>query len=107
MITPDFATFKKLSKKGNVIPVVRQILADVETPVSAFLKIDSGAYCYLLESVESQEHVGRYSFLSVHPSMVFETKGRTITFTNFSKGYKSSRAFQCTGSPNRRALGAW
>lgn len=99
MIYPDFSQFKRLAKQGNVIPVYKEILADLETPVSAFLKIDEGDYSYLLESVESQENIGRYSFLASHPSLVFESKRQTVTFTCFHRGYKSSRSFQYCGNP--------
>ncbi len=99
MIYPDFAKFKILSKKGNVIPVYKEILADLETPVSAFLKIESGDYSYLLESVESQENIGRYSFLAAHPSLVFQSKKQTVTCTRFNKGHKRSRSFQYCGNP--------
>ena len=99
MIYPDFKEFKKLAKKGNVIPVYREILADLETPVSAFLKIDKSPYAYLLESVESQENIGRYSFLATQPSLVFESKDNTVTFTHFSSGYKNARSYQCLTTP--------
>lgn len=100
MIDPDFKKFKKLAKRGNVIPVTREILADLETPVSAFLKIDDSDYSYLLESVESQENIGRYSFLASHPSLVFESKARQVTLRRFSRGgRKSSRTYQCNGTP--------
>ena len=49
---PNKETFIKLSKKGNLIPVYKEIIADVETPVSAFLKIKRSNYAFLLESVE-------------------------------------------------------
>ncbi len=100
MIYPDLQEFKKLAKQGNIIPVYKEILADLETPVSAFLKMDgSSEYSYLLESVESQENVGRYSFLATNPSLVFESKNRRVTFTRFSKGRKNSKSYQCLGSP--------
>ncbi|HAJ56892.1 MAG TPA: anthranilate synthase component I [Candidatus Omnitrophica bacterium] len=99
MIKPTFKEFKKLAKKGNVIPVYKDILADLETPVSAFLKIDSGRYSYLLESVESQENVGRYSFLAAGPSLVFSSKGRKVTLERFSSKGRTSRTYQCEGSP--------
>jgi anthranilate synthase component 1 len=73
--TPDLETFRQLAKRGNLIPVARQILADMETPVSAFRKIDSGNYAFLLESVEGGEKWGRYSFLGSNPSLVFRAKG--------------------------------
>lgn len=76
---PEKKDFIKLAKKGNVIPVYREILADFDTPLSAFLKIDRGEYSYLLESVEGGEHMARYSFLGSDPSLVIESKGRKIS----------------------------
>src|SRR3990172_9037014 len=54
MYTPDFDEFCALSRQGNLIPVYREILADLETPVSAFLKIDDGGHAFLLECVEQE-----------------------------------------------------
>jgi anthranilate synthase component 1 len=99
MIYPDFKEFKKLAKKGNVIPVCKEILADLETPVSAFLKIDDGDYSYLLESVESQENIGRYSFLAANPSFVFKSKDKTITLERFSGRKKTVRRYRSSVSP--------
>jgi anthranilate synthase component 1 len=79
MIVPDKEIFLQKIKEGNLIPVYREILADMETPVSAFRKIDSGKYAYLLESVEGGEKWGRYSFLGANPSRVFRCKGRSVT----------------------------
>ncbi len=67
-----------MAEKGNLIPVYREIMADLETPVSAFLKIDSGDYSYLLESVEGGEKWGRYCFLGSQPSVVFKCKGNQV-----------------------------
>jgi anthranilate synthase component 1 len=78
MYTPDFDEFCALSRQGNLIPVYREILADLETPVSAFLKIDDGGDAFLLESVEEAEKWGRYSFLGVAPELVFRSKGRRV-----------------------------
>ncbi len=75
MHTPDLETFRQLAQQGNLIPVSRQILADMETPVSAFRKIDSGNYAFLLESVEGGEQWGRYSFLGSNPSLVLRAAG--------------------------------
>ena len=60
-ITPSEAEFAKLARQGNVIPVYGEVLADLETPVSAFLKLDDGRFSYLLESVEGTEKVARFS----------------------------------------------
>jgi len=67
---PSMDEFVRKSKQGNLIPVYREILADLETPVSAFLKIRDGKYGYLLESVEGGEKWARYSFLGSRPSLV-------------------------------------
>jgi anthranilate synthase component 1 len=78
MYTPDFDQFRALARQGNLIPVYREILADLETPVSAFLKIDNGGDAFLLESVEEAEQWGRYSFLGVDPEIVFRSKGCNV-----------------------------
>lgn len=78
MITPTFELFFEKAKEGNLIPVYREILADTETPVSAFLKIKEGDYAYLLESVEGGEKWGRYSFLGTNPSIVIRGAGHTV-----------------------------
>lgn len=80
MYYPSKEEFVALAQKGNVIPVYREILADFETPISAFLKVEEGEYSYLLESVEGGENAARYSFLGSRPSLVIKSKGETITF---------------------------
>ena len=82
MYYPGKNEFLKLSKKGNLIPVCRRIMADIETPVSAFAKIE-GRYSFLLESVEGGTNVGRYSFLGCEPYMLFQSKDNDIRITNF------------------------
>ncbi|MDP2662274.1 MAG: anthranilate synthase component I, partial [Dehalococcoidia bacterium] len=59
-----------MSGQGSVVPIYREVLADTETPVSAFLKIARGRYSYLLESVEGGERMGRYSFIGTQPYLV-------------------------------------
>ncbi|MDD5495731.1 MAG: anthranilate synthase component I [Candidatus Omnitrophica bacterium] len=78
MLYPNKEEFIQLSKEGNVIPVYKDILADFETPLSAFTKIDTGDHSFLLESVEGQEKIARYSFLGSDPSLVFSSKGDKI-----------------------------
>ena len=55
---PEFDVFCALARQGNLVPVYREILADLETPVSAFLKIDDGGDAFLLESVEGERNGG-------------------------------------------------
>ena len=74
MYYPKREEFIRLAKRGNVIPVYKEISADFDTPLSAFLKIDDGKHSFLFESVEGGEKIGRYSFLSSNPSAVIEHK---------------------------------
>ncbi len=74
MYYPTLEEVKKLSKEGNLVPVYREIVADLETPVSAFLKINRGGYSFLLESVEGGERLARYSFIGTEPYDVLKTK---------------------------------
>src|SRR4026209_787448 len=75
-----FEEFVELSQQGTFVPVCREIMADLLTPVSAFLKIAEHAdYAFLLESVEGGEHVGRYSFLGKDPFLVLRTAGGVVT----------------------------
>jgi len=78
MFHPSLDEFRQKAKKGNLIPVYREILADMETPVSAFLKIDDGRHSFLLESMEGGEKWARYSFLGSRPSVVVKSFGRTV-----------------------------
>jgi anthranilate synthase component 1 len=78
MYHPDYATFQTLSAQGNLIPVYREILADLDTPVGAFKKIDDGRYGFLLESIEGGEKWGRYTFLGSSPAVVIRGKDKWV-----------------------------
>jgi anthranilate synthase component 1 len=72
-----FEDFEREATRGNVVPVVRRVLADLQTPVSAFLRLANEArYAFLLESVEGGERVARYSFLGVEPEMIVRGRGQ-------------------------------
>src|SRR5262245_16740758 len=75
-----FEEFVDLAKRGTFVPVVKEVVADLLTPVSAFLKIaEHSDYAFLLESVEGGEHVGRYSFLGKDPFLILRDRdGRTL-----------------------------
>lgn len=77
-IKPTKQEFLELSKQGNLIPVYKEILADMETPVSSFLKIADSDFAFLLESVEGGENIGRFSFLGTEPSLVFKSKNNDV-----------------------------
>jgi len=70
MFTPSKAEFLKLAEQGNLVPVYREILADTETPVTAYQKLRKRGPSFLLESVEGGTHIGRYSFLGANPRAV-------------------------------------
>ena len=71
-----FEEFELEAQRGNVVPVVRSVLADLQTPVGAFLRIAGDApYAFLLESIEGGERVARYSFLGANPWMVARGRG--------------------------------
>ena len=71
--TPNFDEFKKLSTEYNLIPVYREITADLETPVSAYLKVARSPYSFLFESVEGGENLARYSFIGTEPGDIIRT----------------------------------
>jgi anthranilate synthase component 1 len=71
-----FEEFEREAARGNVVPVVRRVLADLQTPLGAFLRLANEApYAFLLESVEGGERVARYSFLGVGPEMIVRGRG--------------------------------
>jgi anthranilate synthase component 1 len=80
-ITPSRAEFLALASSGNVIPVFTEFVADCETPVSAFKKLDDSGYSFLFESTEKNDISGRFSFVGTDPRVVLESRGREITVT--------------------------
>jgi anthranilate synthase component 1 len=66
-LTPTLAEAQALASRGNYCPLYREVRADLETPVSAYLKVARGKYSFLLESVEGGEHFARYSFIGTEP----------------------------------------
>ncbi|MFP3868567.1 MAG: anthranilate synthase component I [Desulfobacteraceae bacterium] len=78
MVTPDFDTFQQLAQQGNLIPIYREILGDLETPVLAYKKLRGNSMSYLLESVEGGEKWGRYTFLGLNPSLILTVQHQTV-----------------------------
>src|SRR5262249_973115 len=82
IITPQLAPtldeFVELAKRGNVVPVFAEFIADGETPVSAFKKLDLGGYSFLFESTEKNDVSGRFSFVGVNPRGVLQTYGSEV-----------------------------
>src|SRR5919204_6641331 len=77
-VTPTLKKFLKLAKQGNVIPVFAEFIADGETPVSAFKKLDRGGYSFLFESTEKNDVSGRFSFIGVDPHVVMRSYEREL-----------------------------
>jgi len=78
MYYPAFELFEKLTHKGNLIPIYREIFADMDTPVSILSKLNSRSHAFLLESVEGGEKWGRYTFLGSDPSVIFTVRGDDV-----------------------------
>ena len=78
MYSPMPDEFLKLAAQGNLIPVTRRVLADFETPLSAYLKIRGQGESFLFESVEGGEHLGRYSFVGCNPRAVIKQTGNQV-----------------------------
>ncbi len=79
MLRPDYKEFASLARQATLVPVVKSVMADLLTPVSAFLAVaEDEAQAFLLESVERGERIGRYTFLGAKPYMWVETRGQEI-----------------------------
>ena len=79
MIQPDFKTFSKLARQGNLVPVYETFTADLLTPVGAHLRLAQDAkYSFLLESVEGGENIARYTFAGANPEEVFRAADANV-----------------------------
>jgi len=94
-LSPSRESFRELAHRGNLIPVYREIIADMETPVSAFQKIDTGDHSFLFESVEKGNKFARYSFLGASPHLIFQAHGKKITLREGAE----QRAYEIADDP--------
>jgi anthranilate synthase component 1 len=78
VIRPSPSEFRELARDYTVVPVWREVLADLETPVSAFVKLVGEREGFLLESVEHAQRWGRFSFLGRDPALTFVARGRRL-----------------------------
>src|SRR3954468_16648068 len=85
MYYPAQSEFVALAKQGNLIPVTRRLLADLETPLSAYRKIRGQGESFLFESVEGGEHIGRYSFVGCKPRGVVRQSGARVEYLEEGK----------------------
>ena len=91
-LIPDLKTFAECARRGNVVPVCKPVLADMLTPVSAYLRLARNRpYSFLLESVEGGERVGRYTFLGADPYMVLRVRGQEVEMENERKQRRRGR----------------
>src|SRR3982751_3270825 len=75
---PAFEEFAELAHGNSVVPVYRQLVGDMLTPVSAFCKIQEGDWAFLFESVIGGERLGRYSFVGAGPFLRFQAQGNRV-----------------------------
>src|ERR1700744_47919 len=86
MLFTDYQEFSRLARNASLVPVAKTVAADLRTPVSAFLSIAANEpNCFLLESVEGGEKIGRYTFLGARPYMVLQARGREIVLERDGK----------------------
>lgn len=88
-VYPSRTDFKDFIQTGNLVPVYREIVADMDTPVSAFKKLEDSECAYLLESVEGGEKWARYSFIGLHPLVTFKSKRHDVEIS-YANGKKES-----------------
>jgi len=82
MYHPTREGFSKLAERGNLVPIYRELPADLETPVSVYLKLRGATESFLLESVEGGEQLARYSFIAIDPSRVLKLRDNRVTIYN-------------------------
>jgi anthranilate synthase component I len=94
-LTPTLDEFAELAKRGNVAAVFAEFIADNETPVSAFKKLDCGGYSFLFESTEKNDVSGRFSFVGVDPRIVIKSYGRELQIVELGEEQRA----EITGDP--------
>ena len=90
-VYPSIEQARELAKRGNLIPVYREVLADMETPVSVYRKIARGTHSFLLESVEGGERLARYSFIGTEPRLTVRLHEGLATVTTADGQVRESR----------------
>src|SRR6266516_850250 len=92
----DTVMAERADTRKPLLPICCDVLADMETPVSAYCKIASGPYSFLLESVVGGEHIARYSFIGIDPYLVMKHDGNVATLYRIgSASDESAEEIQC------------
>src|SRR6516225_459696 len=99
MYSPTLEEFLKLAGQGNLIPVTRRLLADIETPLSAYRKIRGQGESFLFESVEGGEHLGRFSFVGCSPRAVVRQTAQAVEVIENGKVVETYRVGSGPGAP--------
>ena len=99
MYSPTLDDFLSLASRGNLIPVTRRLLADIETPLSAYRKIRGPGEAFLFESVEGGEHLGRYSFVGCNPRAVIRQLHDRVEVLENGKVVETFTVRGATGNP--------
>src|ERR1700730_15250243 len=90
-LIPTLEEFAELAKRGNVVPIFAEFIADNETPVSAFKKLDSGGHSFLFESTEKNDESGRFSFVGADPRIVIKINGHELQITELGEERRVER----------------
>src|SRR5437016_13636512 len=85
----------RVDKRRPLLPLYRDILVDLETPVSAYCKTAQQPYSFLLESVTGGERVGRYSFIGIDPYLVMIQRGEKATLHKMDRGHNTVEEIAC------------
>src|SRR5258706_9184807 len=101
MYSPTLSEFVKLASQGNLIPVTRRLMADIETPLSAYRKIRGQGESFLFESVEGGEHLGRYSFVGCNPRAIVRQTDQRVEVLENGKVVESLSIAASPSSPTQ------
>src|SRR5262245_54833257 len=104
MYSPTLEELQQLAEQGNLIPVTRRLLADFETPLSAYRKICGIGESFLFESVEGGEHLGRYSFVGCNPRAVIRQKDRHVQLIENGKVVEAFDVSSDSGEESTRRV---
>ena len=95
MLSPSQDVFEELAHRGNLVPVVREVVVDLDTPLSIFRRLDDGHTSFLFESVEGGERWARYSFIGVGSRAIFRARGANVEWSEAGE----TESFEVDGDP--------